>query len=611
MFFSKNLSGGNNQQADTSTVMVGRGHSIGKTSSPLFEDEEKQKQFNHEVESLIKKQLDLVQNEGEKLIHESSPHPGIEKNLLLMSRSHLISQKNFNGTGDYNTGTIHLQVITHINNTLSGDEPHSVKNKISRCAASFSSLACVCAQFIVLYFLIIESSFPVCSMHSDCDIGKYCEPSVSRSTVPRCTDCSGSALNNNILPWGKENNNCTDDYYQELNEDDVIVWVSGDKVFHPDINQTTIECLAMLHCLHSNINYELGAEIDTGSMYATCDFLELINTKVTWTVFWILIFTSLIFGTFSYNDIRECIIEERVLNYVIEKQDDDATLKNPFTSCGLMFFSLRMRRFVMPWWVAGATTTIVATSTISAKEVLLNLAAVTFITEVDNYMAKFFLNDAHLSVAKQLATDVERSKDRIDPASLGSTNAHFNYWQPRILTLLPMAFMVVAVTNPQTVIDVVNPPYLRHCNGFSVAIGFMSLFYCHYPTMSFDTLSSVFFGEIDDTFQSKQISMTYELSRNNMMMYFSGCLWANAGIVIFTYLNAFGVIIALSMVIHLGFHYASFRLRSSKSTKVNSLFTLTYICVNILVFIYNFVLLWPNFMFPEWYARYWFPQFYS
>lgn len=590
--------GGGDRSINNKGALLTR-RDIGKRTH-LFDDDEEGLLFTSEIDSLIEKKFhQLVKDlEGEE---ENRPKRQTSNHNLVSSIIGVKRQSS--DINVYNTGTLHLQAIVIIDNSLNkSDSPYSFSKKAYRWTAASLSLLSLCFQFVVLYWLIIETTYPACSMHSDCSIGKYCEPNVSVSSVPRCADCNGNAMNGNHLPW--DDNDCNFEYYHGLNEDNVMIWVSGDKVFHPAMNQTAIDCLAISRCILSNIDYEKG-DVEFDTMYPKCDFLHLVRTKVTWSTYMSLIFICLIYATLLHEDIRESMREERVMDYVMKEHHDfsNPNLMLPFLpSCEVMYLSLRMRKFVLPWWVAGATTGIIATESVSTKTLLLNLITIAFITEVDNYLAKFFLSVSNHRDAKRLADQVQFAQDTTKPLCSHSNNKYYNYWRPRILTLLPMIALISALSHPQEVISSFLP-LANNCDGFSSAVGVLFLFYCQYPVITIETLLASLMGG-PRNFASKSLLFAFELSRNVAIMYVSGCLWALAGRFLFRIMDMHLVLLFLSMLYHLCFHGLFSRLRFSNSVVFNLIFPLIYVGVGFLMFIYHMVIIFRR-GFPSWYSSLW------
>jgi len=125
---------------------------------------------------------------------------------------------------------------------------------------AIGSLCLITTQILILNWMITEVTLPRCSMHTDCNIGQYCEQKVKM--MPRCWDCYQVTYveeEADVLRKCKSNY----EYYKNI-RDDVTVWVSRKNIWHPKslMNYTAVLCLKYLHCLQTDIGDEDDSRIN-------------------------------------------------------------------------------------------------------------------------------------------------------------------------------------------------------------------------------------------------------------------------------------------------------------------------------------------------------------
>jgi hypothetical protein len=345
----------------------------------------------------------------------------------------VLSDSKTNNTSDdeehtlYNTESFHLQAVIAVTTDYSTSREY--KQCLQKWIMPVASVWIVTIQLIVLLWLIYEASHPTCSMHDDCNIGEYCDNtggSVSNTyTTPRCDSCM-------TMRWSKSKPTSSCESYEDTNED-VLVWISKDGNYHPsDLNNSTaIGCLEYLHCDGT----------DTGTN--NCDYLDLNLDKITWPNKIVFFFVAILFSGSLYQDIKESMVEEELLNHALAKTAGTHQSRAQKNSTQLLAWivrlTLRLRIFVLPWAIAAASTTIIVVESLSAKNILLNLLAIGFIAEADNVFGQIFLSDSQKSRADDF---VDQSKKEVDKDDVNISPL----WL-RSFAILPTVIMVVAVLN--------------------------------------------------------------------------------------------------------------------------------------------------------------------
>jgi len=318
-----------------------------------------------------------------------------------------------------------------------------------------SSLALVIFQFYLLHFLIMESSMPTCSRNMDCNIGEFCE-SHEGPEQPRCADCSNQPGIGDINDY----DSCKETYGY-LEEENLLVWISGDGKYHPDLNEEESYCVNAIHCVESNIGFN-GTGFSDHYLEGHCDYLELMLTKVTWAHIVIFVFSAMLLGSILQLDINQCITEEKLFNYALAKEN----VVGSTLLVEIVRFTLRLRKFVLPWVVAGATATLILVSSLSVKNIMLNLLAIGFITEADTMLGKFFTTKTQKDLVNRFVDSAKQDDD---------VSFKVSFLWSRILALLPVTMMVVAVTSIKQLISFFENDI--SCDDVHWVIGYVFFYY--------------------------------------------------------------------------------------------------------------------------------------
>ena len=354
----------------------------------------------------------------------------------------------------FDTGGIYMPFIVAVikeSSTSTGTRNRYRSSK--QWLVALVSLIIVLAQITVLFLLIVEASYPTCSTHDDCRIGEYCEDTdaVDYFKQPRCIDCNILLNASNHSDW--EDHDCS--AYRELDEN-VLVWVTSDSTWYPKAlyeDPNAIPCLKHLHCQKTNIGsmatftqngmddmINNGENIfEHSGYYDRCDHLRLSMTKFSWSHQIVFFFVAFLFAAIMCQEIDECVVEEALLSRGLRRIGFQ---NRCFSPAELVRVSLRLRKFILPWWVVAAAGSIMVVDSLSAKNILLNLFAIGFITEGDNLFGIMFLTEGQRK-------SVERHVDMI--REQGGIEVSF-IWS-RILGILPVVVMFLVVSNIESLLE--------------------------------------------------------------------------------------------------------------------------------------------------------------
>jgi hypothetical protein len=334
------------------------------------------------------------------------------------------------------TGGIHMKSLVAL--TLYSATPWQ---SMRQWCVALTSISIVLTQIMVLAWLILEALYPTCATQNDCRIGEFCQDAISFPlfTQPRCIDCDH-------VPNGDWVNNCTE--YEDLHES-LLVWVTHDNVWNPTSLQNdtnAVSCLQYLHCKETSIEFEDTYFIDQSikardyghgdymphrhQEYSNhCDHLILNKEKSSWAHSAVFIFAASLFSALLYSEINQCVIEEEVLKYALRKRDPK---QRAITPIELIRISIRMRKFLLPWWVTCAATSILISDDLSVKNILLNLLAVAFVLEADDLFGVLFVTEREKELVEKL---VDSAKE--------NGNISIPFWGSRMLAVLPCVMMVL------------------------------------------------------------------------------------------------------------------------------------------------------------------------
>jgi len=283
--------------------------------------------------------------------------------------------------------------------------------------AWWSTLSCglIFVQLLALSFVILEVSHPSCSSHSQCSVGDFCEDgiywNVSKPNWNRCSDCVAKKWN--FQGVQVDNSSCYF-YLQTLDK-----WDSGldySKMliggFAASTYKTKYLARGMSRGRTNNatekdkLRYYCSVDYHckmTEIMPSRCDHLVLNLQRTNSSSLMLLVgFLAFVLAHPLSEDIEEANMEERVLVYVLDNFEDTQTLGTEDSDIssslqtalvricvGLIRIGFGMRKFILPFALTATAVLLLVSNDLTASNILLNLTAVAFIAEVDDFVSKF------------------------------------------------------------------------------------------------------------------------------------------------------------------------------------------------------------------------------
>ena len=309
--------------------------------------------------------------------------------------SRLAEAEMYSLTKMHNTGTFHMWCV--VTTTAPG------RSTCWAIVAAIASFLLVFLQVFVLTAVMYESSHPACTAHGSCAQGTFCSASLSFNWA-RCEDCSflSTALFDARAPIWEPNATVCEGVLQgiggwDLEDSDYTITRLSDPArrlpgggFKPyDMRDA---CLAWAHC-------------DEFNLWADqCEHIMIKHEQMHWTVAVLIVVLSILVAHPLVHDIDQAICEEALL-------DHQVIVVGGFDRLGLLLvqivrMSLRARRFFLPVTTSMAALCVVLNSQMTATDIILNLLAVTFITEADDMAASLFLFPSARASADVLITNI-------------------------------------------------------------------------------------------------------------------------------------------------------------------------------------------------------------
>merc|ERR1712151_462292 len=181
-------------------------------------------------------------------------------------------------------------------------------------------------------------------------------------------------------------------------------------------------------------------------------------TKLDTVGYIIILFVSVLFAYYVQGDIEESIIEEILLDFGVKKQ---TSLQEqdiypypyqpfPLSPVGVLRLALRMKKFVIPWYICAAGTTIIITESINAKNILLNLIAIIFIAEADNIAYSMLFKGHQVRTEDFVKSSIEEDGEcRLAKALVNGSHlierSCDTFGSSRILAYFPVVAMTLSI----------------------------------------------------------------------------------------------------------------------------------------------------------------------
>jgi len=372
-------------------------------------------------------------DQDEVLTHESILSPIHQSASSIVSQISIAYKSADQGAKKYyNTQSIHLYAIV-LASSISTNPP--IFKRFKCWVMALVSFVMVFTQIFIMNSLLFESSYQTCAAHTDCFSGQFCQGmSQDLFRQPRCLDCNSINSQTIFDSFQGREEKCNaspivDNWeYDEIDEN--IIWFGTD--FVPHINPSLkipsekevffLQCLAQEHCRDK----EPAGTSDMPEF--TCPHFQIMKAKVSNDQLFLFFFVLMIFASNLTRDVEESVVENAMLDNLCDIPPEDDVSANPLrpNPIALIRLSNRIRTYILPCMTAVAASSIILSESLSAKNILLNLLAVEFVTESDNLLASFFLSPKEVQsneIWVQQVLQMNQNQDCTD--RLGSRDVMF------------------------------------------------------------------------------------------------------------------------------------------------------------------------------------------
>jgi len=146
-------------------------------------------------------------------------------------------------------------------------------------------------------------------------------------------------------------------------------------------------------------------------------------------------------------DMEDTIVEETVLDCILESS---ATMKwITWLGAQSMYFLLRGRHLILPFFIAQATTAIFLSDTFSVMNMLLNILSIAFLIEIDDLFAVFIIPSNELEEMNTFFTRTlsQHQKNKVSIAI---------WLWPRSVSIAVIAIMIYVTIDLDSVVSTLN-----------------------------------------------------------------------------------------------------------------------------------------------------------
>ena len=168
----------------------------------------------------------------------------------------------------------------------------------------------------------------------------------------------------------------------------------------------------------------------------------------------VLIFMSIVFACIVYDDVRESIVEEKILNHFLSKRKQQIS---SMRAVELLRICLRLRQFILPWQLSVSAIWLILSGTkISTNEIILNFLSVGFVAEADNFMGRLLFmegfnqkaDEVIASIIKDLRNDNNDLNDDGDNKQKQYKNdvSTTSLFWPQVFAIFPATIITIAST---------------------------------------------------------------------------------------------------------------------------------------------------------------------
>merc|ERR1740124_217381 len=229
---------------------------------------------------------------------------------------------------------------------------------------------------------------------ADCPSGTYCTMDVWWGALPFCRDCAGIGMTTTtaeeVCPAALGPDKWAHREYIDFDHQDL--WMTRNTE-----SSTLQECISFLHCNTT--------DLDAGTNFESqiCDFIALNRSKMDGGTWLMVIFLALLWALPISQDIEKAATEERVMDHHLTGSRN--------IPAEIVRLALRIRRIILPFMATSATLVLLITDNISAKNIILNFLAITFVSEADNVLAVLFLRTHQRELMEKAAKEAHESEE--------------------------------------------------------------------------------------------------------------------------------------------------------------------------------------------------------
>lgn len=148
---------------------------------------------------------------------------------------------------------------------------------------------------------------------------------------------------------------------------------------------------------------------------------------------------SIIFASVVFEDVKESMVEEAVLNHVvIHRKQNISSLR----AVELIRICLRVRRFILPWYlISSAMLAMFSDSNLDQSGIILNFLSISVIVEADNFLGRFFFSETRNQMADVLLEEINDQYHAEDKNNIFISTSS-QVW-PRVLAVIPATTVTI------------------------------------------------------------------------------------------------------------------------------------------------------------------------
>ena len=306
----------------------------------------------------------------------------------------------------YNTNTI---IMFAISIAYQGAQNPTARARVLTWMMAGALILFLFVQVFILLSLQVDSMYPTCTKHSDCEPGRMCDGfnTMDWWTQPRCEPCARLELLEDSCDVDVD----LEDFFESS-------WFDSNFIANVDIKEEnysnifgseedTMRCIAKQYC-QNTVPFGLPGDGDG------CDLIKISAEKASTSGYIVLFFMSFLFSGYLYQDMEEAEVENALLDFIISSELA-GSLWIPIFIIRIMN---RARRFFLPFYLVYAGAGIIVSEGVSPKNITLNLLALIFVLEADNLLALLVISESRQQEASNLVEAAKRNHVSIGQAEI-------------------------------------------------------------------------------------------------------------------------------------------------------------------------------------------------